>query len=145
LDGKQDSKNFLKNLKITWTFQDPLNETKGFDDFIFEFNYKLGSSQQEFVYLSEPVENTSFLNTYALNYSSWSSNILNIDWNYPSLEKSISPIYLKDETWNLLPSFESALETRTESWKVIIESFSNSINLKNTLLSQANVKVNWKT
>ena len=35
---------------------------------LFKYNYQ--HKQNEFVYLTEPDKNTSFLNTYALNYSS---------------------------------------------------------------------------
>lgn len=144
LDWSQDSKNFLKNIKITWTFQDPLNETVRNDDFIYEFNYKLWDKQNEFVYLTEPDKNTSFLNTYALNYSSGSLNQLNIDWNYSSIEKSISPIYLKDTNWTVFSEIQQAIETDNSSWKTVITSFTNSAGLKNKLASLSNVKYNWR-
>jgi len=120
-------------LKITWTFQDPLNKTIQNDDFKFEFNYKLWSSQQEFVYLTENIWNTSFLNTYALSYQSWSLNKLHIDWNFQSIEKIISPIILKNNNWQNL---FSNLYTEDIHWKII--KFEKTNEFSNKMLSLMN-------
>lgn len=143
LNGDSNSKNFLKFLKINWNFQDPLNSSKSNDDFSFEFNYKLWGGQQEFVYLTEPIGDTTFLNsTYALEYNSWSLNTLNIDWNFSTIENSISPIYLKDKNWNLVFEITKAIKTINNNGKETISSFTNSETFKNKLLSFWNIKFN---
>jgi len=143
LNWSQEFKNFLNNFKITWTFQDPLNETKWFDDFLYEFNYKLWSSQQEFVYLTEPTSNkSSFIQTNSLNYQSWSLNELHIDWNFPNIEKSISPIILKDKNWAVFSDIQWFIKFKTQNWKNILTSFENSQNFKNKILSFSNIHYN---
>lgn len=45
LDWSTESKQFLSKLKLTGTFQDPINDTVNGDDFVYEFSYLLGWNQ----------------------------------------------------------------------------------------------------
>ena len=149
LDGSQEAKQFLNELKITNSFQDPLNKFVNGDEFVYEFSYKLGDNQYEFSYLTEPKEEWSLINlnkSYALEYSSWSLNQLNIDWNFISLDKSISPIILKSEQGSALfqDSFKESGNTNSKGRPLITE-FNKSTELKEKILALENVKYNGIT
>lgn len=144
LDGNSDSKSFLSKLKVSWSFEDPSNwKTINGDEFKYEFNYKLGGNQYEFAYLMEPKEEGSLINlnkTYALEYTSWSLNSINIDWSFSSPDSIITPIVLKDSNWTKL--FSNLYQTWLINWKEKIISFNKSSEytsaLKNTLGSFLN-------
>ena len=142
LDGSQEAKSFLNNLKISGSFQDPANwKVINWDLFQYEFNYKLGDNQYEFAYLMEPKEEGSLINinkSYALDYSSWSINLLNIIGTFPSIDKIITPVILKDNNWNQL---HSDLYT-FDNWK--IKSFNKSSEFKNKLNAILAISFSWQ-
>jgi len=139
LDGSQEAKQFLNNLKINGSFQDPANwKVINWDEFKYEFNYKLGDNQYEFAYLMEPKEAWSLINinkTYALDYQSWSLNSLSIDGSFPSVDKIITPIRFKNINSII---YGNLYQTWVVNWKEKIISFNKSTELNDKLKESLN-------